>query len=152
MKKSAKVILAIVAVLLVATIVFASLYLSNRQEIPEGVLAVNYRGSTVYASFDTLTLQAITGTIVNGKGEEKVIEATGIELSMLLQALHIDPTSINSVAVTADDAYSVSLTAEEIAESGKAFLAKDGDEFNLIVFGESNSKRSVRDVVKLDID
>ena len=114
---------------------------------------VNYNGCTKYVELDKLDKTDVVGTIVNGKGEKMEINESGTAISDVLAAAGIDTAEINSVTATASDEFSAELTAAEIAEDGKAYLADDGDNgVKLIVFGDKNSKRNVRDVVKLDVN
>ena len=44
------------------------------------------------------------------------------------------------------------MTAEELAAPGKVYLTVETDgTFRLVVFGDSNSKRNVSDVIKLTL-
>ena len=113
---------------------------------------VNYQGKTTYIELDKLTTVEVSGTIVNGKGEEKTVHEQGVSVADVLRAADIDPAAITGVSVTASDEFSADLSAEEVNEAGKAFLSEDGEGgMKLIVFGDPNSKRNVRDVVKLDV-
>ena len=54
--------------------------------------------------------------------------------------------------MTADDAYNAVVTAEEIAEPDRVYLIQqDEGGLRLIVFGDSNSKRSVSNVASLSV-
>jgi len=113
---------------------------------------VNYGEKTVYIEMDTLAKIKINGTIVNGKGEQKEVDEIGVPLADILNAAGIDPAEVNVVTVSADDEFSAEISGEEIQEEGKAYLADDGEDgMRLIVFGDSDSKRNVRTVVKLDV-
>ena len=57
-----------------------------------------------------------------------------------------------TVTVTSADEYSVRLTAEEVAAEDKAWLLFEGDAFRLIVFGDKDSKRNVKNVIRLQVD
>ena len=95
----------------------------------------------------------ITGTVLNGKGEEKEIHEQGVSVAEVLYAAGVDPAQVNNLKVTAADEFYAQLAGDEIREEGKAFLAEDGQGgMKLIVFGDSNAKRNVRDVVRLDTD
>lgn len=72
------------------------------------------------------------------------------ELKDLLESEKID--SYSNVTVISDDSYHAELTAEEVAEEGRAYLMLQDEELRLIVFGDSNSKRSVSNVVQIVIE
>ena len=57
------------------------------------------------------------------------------------------------VTVTADDEYSAVVTAEELAAPDKVYLiAQEEDGVQLVVFGDSNSKRNVSNVVRVTVE
>ena len=60
-------------------------------------------------------------------------------------------TDYQKVLVVADDAYSAEVTAEEIAAPGQVYLMRQEDGIRLVVFGDSNSKRNVTNVVRLEV-
>lgn len=100
--------------------------------------------------WDELTLVPVRGTTINGKGEEKVIDAEGVALGRLLDMNGIEvPEKITAVA---RDAYQAEVSADELAEEGRVFLIKAEDGLRLIVFGDANSKRIVRDVVRVVVE
>lgn len=143
----------IIAALVILTAILALVHFSTRDKIPDGALMVNYGEKTVYIEMDTLAKIKINGTIVNGKGEQKEVDEIGVPLADILNAAGIDPAEVNVVTVSADDEFSAEISGEEIQEEGKAYLADDGEDgMRLIVFGDSDSKRNVRTVVKLDVE
>ena len=111
---------------------------------------VQYDGKSSYISLETLSLTEVRGTILNGKGEEKEVLAQGVSIPDVLKAAGIDSARIQAVRAVADDEFSAEFSAEETNEPGRIFLAGDEDgSMKLIVFGDSDSKRNVRNVVKL---
>lgn len=54
-----------------------------------------------------------------------------------------------NVTVISDDSYSADLSAEEIAEEGTACLLLDAGYLRLVISGDSNSKRSVSNVIQV---
>ena len=149
--KHKKVVLGIIAVLVLLTAVLAVVHLSTRDKVPEGSLMINYNGESRYIRVDELDLVEVSGTVVNGKGEEKEVREQGIAVSDVLIAAGIDPTAVSGVTVTAADGFAAELSGDEVNEAGKAFLTDDGEEATLIVFGDSNSKRRVHNATKLDV-
>lgn len=149
MKKAEPVKIAIIVLVLITAVV-AIFYLTTRQTAPEGTLRIESGGQVIELPLERLEFVPVHGTTVNGRGEERIIDAQGVLLSMVLQEAGI--TGFAEVTVTADDAYNAVVTAEEIAESDRVYLIQqDEGGFRLIVFGDSNSKRSVSDVASLSV-
>ena len=146
-----KSIIGIIAALVLLTAVFTVIHLTTRSRVPEGSLAINYNGKVCYVEIDSKDLIEVRGTVVNGKGEEKEVHEQGIAVSDVLRAAGIDLTAISGVTVTADDEFSAELSADEVNEDGKAYLTDDGETMTLIVFGDSNSKRRIHNVVSLTV-
>ncbi len=148
MKKIRWTTMAVVGVLLITGIA-AGLRLAAHTETQAGTLRI-YQGKTckevVLASFAE---EPISGTLRNGKGEEQQIEGTGVLLSSLLRDAGV--TAYDAVTVTADDAYSAVVYAEEIDAGDRVYLMPQDDGIRLLVFGDSNSKRSVTDVVSITV-
>lgn len=99
----------------------------------EGEILLN--GETVKIS--ELDMLDITGTVVNAKGEKTQISANGIPLARLTDG---------DVTVKASDSYSAVIRADE---SDKAYLIADGNGLRLVVFGDSDSKRNVKNVTEV---
>ena len=139
MKKNKRVFL-IVLCLALLTAVLAVVYLTARVPDVSGSVLIN--GEPV--SLSLFTYRAVTGTVVNGKGEEKQIDAQGISLAEAVG------TDFETATVTASDAYSATVEKDE-AESAYLLLSDDGSSLRLVVFGDGNSKRSVKNVVSIDV-
>ena len=140
----------LIAVLVIVAALAATLHLSTRVTADEGCILVEIQGNTTNISLSDLPYHAVQGSLVNGKGETREINAQGISLSALLDKAGV--TEYTAVSVVADDSYSVDVAAEEVAESGKVFLVIAENELpELVVFGDSNSKRNVSGVVRLVI-
>ncbi len=151
--KQKKTTLLVLMVLVLATTVLAVVHLSTRDRVPEGALMIRCKDQTGYIELGKLKTAEVTGTIVNGKGEETEVREQGVRVEDVLKAAGIDPAEAGSVTATAADEFSAVLTGEEIREDGKAWLAQDQEgSIKLIVFGDSNSKRNVRNVVRLTVN
>ena len=122
---------------MLVTAILALVHLTTRTPEVEGSILIN--GEAV--SIDSLDLEQVTGTIVNGKGEEKQIDAQGINIAKLFDGHY------ESITITASDEYSAVVNVDE---TDNAYLILDDDNPGLVVFGDSNSKRCVRDVVRID--
>lgn len=150
MKKS-KLTIIMIAVLVVLTAVLAIIHLTTRQQEEEGAVQVVYEGRTIPVYLDDLKpVAAVQGTVTNNAGEEKQIDGQGILVSDVLK---LAGTAVDtSVTVTSADEYAVSLTAEEVAEEGRAWLLIEEGTLRLIVFGDQGAKRNVKNVVRLTVE
>ena len=87
-----------------------------------------------------MKMSPVNGNIVNGKGEEKQIDAHGIILSEVCGG------GYSRATVTASDEYSAIVYS---GDDAYLILSDDGS-LRLIVFGDENSKRNVKHVVRID--
>jgi len=140
----------LLAGILLLTAVVAVIHLQTRTEVPEGSLRLVVEGRETMLALSKLELAPVTGTIVNGKGEEKQIDARGIAVSALLSQNGVDaPTQVK---VIADDEYYALLTAEDVFSPEGVYLIEEEDGgVQLIVFGDTNSKRNVSNVVTVEV-
>ena len=137
--------------LIVITIVAALLHLNTREAVAEGTLLISAGGDTITVDLSKLEFEPVIGTRVNGKGEEHTVDAPGISLKNVLAREKI--TDYTKVTVMSDDSYSAEVSAEEIADGSKAFLiVEEEKELRLVVFGDTNSKRSVSNVVQIVVE
>lgn len=152
MKKN--LMIKIVLVLALVTAVFAVVHLSTRQAEKAGAIQVSYGGKIVSVPLSKLTLQNVSGIAVNGKGEEKTIEGQGTPLSEVLIQAGVDLSTVQQVTISAADEFSAVLTVGEVAEDGKAYLLQEEGEERprLIVFGDPDSKRRVKDVARIEVE
>ena len=149
MKKVEPVKLAVIVLVLITAVV-AVFYLATRPTASEGTLRIENGSQVMELPLERLELIPVRGTVVNGKGEERTVDAQGILLSQVLRVAGV--SEFTEVTVTADDAYNAVVTAEEIAELNRVYLIQqDEGGLRLIVFGDSNSKRSVSDVASLSV-
>ena len=139
--KQKHLIIGILVVLILLTATFTVLHLSSRNSAPEGAILIQYKGKTSYVQPDQLSPVDVSGTIINGKGEEKKIQGKGVPVSKLA------PGSFDLAVVTAEDEYSASVPAED-AEQAWILINEDGS-YRLIVFGDGNAKRDVKNVCKV---
>lgn len=134
---------AIIAALIFVTAVLAVIHLTGRDNAADGMILLNDRGEISYIDPEQLSLTDVAGTTVNGKGEEKRIEAKGVPLDVVTGA------NFDMVTVTADDAYTAQVGAEEFE---RAYLIVDDGALRLIVFGDANAKRDVKHIVRIDVE
>ena len=146
-----------ILILVLVTAVVAVFHLTTRTAVPKGMLRIEYAdGQAGEVSLEYLErsrgleLIPVQGTIVNGKGEARTIDAQGILLSDVLREAGVTEYSV--VTVTADDAYNAQVAAEEIVAPDKVYLIRQEEGgMQLIVFGDENSKRNVSNAVCLTV-
>jgi len=143
----------ILLVLLALTALVAGLYLATREQIPDNALAVEYGGKTHYADLQGIRLTEIHGERVNGKGETKPVDGMGFSLCDLLTWTLGEDFVCEAVTATAADGFSAEVTVDELFAENKAVLLLDEEagSLQLIVFGDSDSKRSVKNVERIEI-
>lgn len=148
MKKTKVVFL--ILLLVVLTGVLSVVHLTTRNKVGADEVQLTYKDKTYSVEYKKLDLEQVTGTRVNGKGEEKKVEAPGILLRKLLEEKDIEEYS--QVTVVSDDSYSAKIAVEEIKEEEKAYLLLQEEELRLVVFGDENSKRSVSNVKQIIVE
>lgn len=120
------------------TAILAVIHLKTRTPETEGEILIN--GKSI--SISDLDFSRVTGTIVNGKGEEKQIDSQGILLS------DVCGNDFSKITATASDEYSAEILPED-SENAYIILTDDGS-LRLIVFGDLNAKRDVKNLVRID--
>lgn len=135
-----KRVFTVIAVLTLLTAALAVIHLTTRTPDVEGAVIVN--GKTVM--IDDLSLSSVNGTVVNGKGEKITIDAQGVPLG------DVCGTDFTSVTVTASDEYRAEVSSGEIQNA--YLIQKDDGSLQLIVFGDENLKRCVKNVVRIDAE
>lgn len=133
------------------TAALAVLHLTTRESVPEGAVRLSFQGKTVYLTADEIEKSHISGTLVNGKGETVSVDAMGIALMDALDAQSVPVSEITRIKITAQDAFSAEVSGAELRENGKIYLTARDNSVTLVVFGDSNSKRNVRDVAVIDV-
>lgn len=149
MKSHKAIILAFI--LVVFTMIAAVFHFNTRQEVPENVIQIVTGEKTYTIDIEKLEYEQVIGVRINGKGEEIPVDEQGISVKRFLSLENIEVYSY--ISVVADDSYSAKLTAEEVSETGKAFLTvQEEGGLRLVVFGDENSKRSVSNVVQIIVE
>lgn len=141
---------ALILVLVILTGIAAWFHLSTREEVTEGTVQVTVDGHAQTLKLSGLPYEPVSGVRVNGKGESISVEGDGISVKAFLETQNT--ASCSKVTVVSDDSYSAELTAEEIQQDGKAYLLLEDGYLRLVVFGDSNSKRSVSNVVQILVE
>lgn len=152
MKKSSKIIIAVIVTLIALTAVLAIVHSAARTEVPDGALLVSCGGEKKYVDLASLDTVSVRGSVVNGKGEKSDVNTQGVPLADVIENAGFDPNGAVTVKVTADDEFSAELSGDELNEDGKAYLVGEDDgSMRLVVFGDSNAKRNVRNVVSVEV-
>ena len=144
--KNKKIIIFII-LLLAITGIAAFSHLSTREVVPENGIQIIANGESKILDVDKLDYETVTGTYVTGKGEEREVNDPGISLKAILKEAGV--SEFTRVNVTSDDSYSVEVTVEE---SSEAYLIHEEDSLRLIVFGDKDSKRNVKNVVTIEVE
>ncbi len=140
-----------VIVLLNFTIIVAFLHLNTRENVAEGTLLISTEDTSVTVDISKFNYEQVTGIRMNGKGEEIEVNAPGISLNSILEQEKI--RNYTKVIVYSDDSYSAEILAEELETENKVFfIVEEEKTLRLVVFGDTNSKRSVSNVVKIVVE
>jgi len=145
-KKGNKAMLLIV-VLAIVTVIAAIVHLSTREDVAKGTIQLVMAEETSTIAISELELEQVTGTRVDGKGDEHEVSAPGISLKNLLSLEGVGEYA--EIQVIADDSYAAVLKKSELDEKDNAYLILKEESLRLIVFGDSNSKRSVSNVAQI---
>jgi len=134
-----------IAALFMLTIFAAAWHLTTRTQTVAGAIIVAFGESQVVLHADALTLSAVKGEIVNAKGDVTAIDARGISLPQLLATAGAEHAA--AVTTVASDEYSARLTANEF-DRAHIILLED-DSLQMIVFGDPDSRRNVRNLAEV---
>ncbi|WP_026658760.1 hypothetical protein [Butyrivibrio sp. AC2005] len=153
MKKKSIVI---VIILLVITCIASFFYLRSRNDAPKGNLAIINGDKTVLIDAFSGSLVSVKGVTINAKGQEKDVDETGISLKDAISKSGLDNTGFTRARVVSSDEFAAEISFDEINEDGKAYLAKQQEDdgstsARLYVFGDSDSKRQVKNVVRIEL-
>ncbi len=147
--KSRKVMI-FIGILIALTVITTILHLSTREEVPEHSVKVTTSEKEITLDIMSMEHESVTGIRINGKGEEIPVEGEGIKVQQLLESLDIREYS--KVRIVSDDSYEAQVTKEEVMEKHKVYFLLEEDTLRLVVFGDTNSKRSVSHVVQIIVE
>lgn len=159
MKK--KIFTVTVAIVLALAVVGVAIHKIGQNET-SGIVLIS-ESEQVEISLDELTVTDFSGTIVNGKGETFEHDFSGILLrdALIKKGFILDQTS--EVTVTSADNYSATILADEILNYDKVYIATvcdgeqvegiEGDSYGaeIVVFGDKDSRRCVRYLMKVEV-
>ena len=141
------------AALLLMTAILAIVYISSRDKVPEGTIAVEYEDQVSYVTTIDMDAVEIDTELTDAKGETYWLTAVGVELSEVLRKAGVDPATVDQVTVLASDEYSATVTGDEVRTNGKVCLLLAEDEApELVVLGDPNRKRNVSNVERITVD
>lgn len=137
-----KKIMLVPAALLLVTLVLAVINRAVRETAEDNTVLVRWGSSERSIPITELDCGNVEGTLINGKDEKTSVSGRGIALAELAEG------EFASVRVTSDDEYSAEVTFKEI---GNAYLIlREDGSVQLCVFGDSNSRRAVRNVKRVE--
>lgn len=128
--------------LLVCAGIFALLWQRLRTPAAEGALQLLQEGQTEELPFALLDAGEVKGTLVRSKGNEEIL-ARGISVKDLLK-----DRSYSFIEAVSDDAYTARIPAEDAA---RAYIILEDGKPRLIVFGDTDAKRSVKGLIRLEL-
>ena len=148
-----RIILLLILILAVAVALLAVLHLTGDRIVEQGKVEIIQKDQKWFLGKSDIARIPVKGELVNGKGERVNIDAKGSLLADVLTSVGIDPAEVDDLRITSQDEYSAEISGEELLEAGKVYLVSDDDgTFTLIVFGDSNSKRKVKNVARIEVD
>ena len=152
--KTSKTMKIMVIVLLLVTITATTVYLLNRAKTPEDAIVLEYGSTTYIVDLQGIRMTEIHGERMNGKGEIKPVDGMGFHLQDLVAWTLGKDFTCDTVTITASDGVSAEITADELNEEGKVVLLLNEEDgrLQLIVFGDSDSKRSVKQVERIEVN
>lgn len=129
------------------------LHLTDDRIVEQGQVEIIGKGQKSFAGESDIARIRVKGELVNGKGESVRIDAQGSLLEDVLTSAGINPAEVAVLKITAQDEYTAEVSGEELLEADKVYLIREGDgSYTLVVFGDSNSKRKVRNVTRIEAD
>ena len=148
-----RISLLIILILAAAAALLAVLHLTGGRNVKQGKVEIIRKDKKWVLDESDIARIPVKGELVNGKGERINIDAKGSLLADLLTSAGIDPSETASLKITSRDEYSAEISGEELQEADKVYLISEGDgTFTLVVFGDSNSKRKVKNAARIEVD
>ena len=142
--------IAVISVLLVLTAILSVFYLRSRNNVKPGSILVQSKDKSVTIQLSDMDMKHVNGTITNKKGETKEFDSEGILLTDIPSLLPAD--DYTKITVISDDEYKAELDRNELGGSVEAWLIQNDESVRLVVFGDKDSKRDVKNVVRVEIE
>ena len=148
-----RIIPLLLLILAAAVALLAILHLTSNRIVERGQVEIIRKDQKVFIGGSDIARIPVKGALVNGKGESVKIDAKGSLLADVLVSAGIDPAEVAVLKISSQDEYSAEISGEELLEAGKVYLISAGEgSFTLVVFGDSNSKRKVKNVARIEVD
>ncbi len=153
MKKQTKII--ILAIVVLAALAGILGYSVRKVSSPKDGLVITASGKETVIAWEDINRESFEGDLVNGKGETSHHVYEGVQLKSILEQAGAGIGEVSKLTVTSEDNYSAEVSGKEVLEAGKVYVAlmsdgevikgiEGGQGAQLIVFGDSDSKRAVR--------
>ncbi|MBO6157989.1 MAG: hypothetical protein J6P72_01860 [Firmicutes bacterium] len=151
--KQKRIILLVVFFLAAMVALLAVLHLSSGKMVKQGQVEIIRQDQKQKIDGSDIARIPVKGELVNGKGEARAVDAKGSLLADVLSSVGIDPAEVAVLKVTAQDEFSAEISGEELLEKDKVYLISEDDgTVALVVFGDSNAKRNVKNVARIEVD
>ena len=145
-----KKILTVISLLLSLTAFCGAIYLGQRQQVNAGSIMIKTPSNEISVNMNDLPLTKVEGETINKKGEVKKISAQGYEAAYIPSLAGAD--KYTEISVYSDDEYHADISADELlADVNKAWIILEEGSPRPIVFGDTDSKRNVKNVVRIEI-
>lgn len=137
--------------LTVLVAVCAAWNLYTQPDTRPGTVLVRQNGQTCELKLSMLSPAALHFDVTDAKGEVRIIDAPGVSLGDALRTAGISTAEIKSVTVTAADAYSATVSGDEIRANATWLILQDDGGFRLLIPDDPDSRRNVSSVQSIDI-
>ena len=151
MKKNSRLLPILFLALTVLVAACAAWNLYTQPTTEPGVVLIHQGDHTYELYKNKLSPASLHFDVTNAKGETRAIDAPGVSLDYALRAVGISTDEINSVTITAADAYSATVSNDEIRADAAWLIISDDNTFRLIVPTDPDSRRNVSNVQTIDI-
>ena len=145
-----KKLVTLVAILAIVAVAAAVIHLTTAPKASDGDVIMTYGGKEIGITLADLELTDVNGVRVNGKGEEIEVNGKGISVKDLLHEYGV--ADFTKISVVSEDSYAAEIENAEVQEEGKAYILVEEGEARLVVFGDTNSKRSVSNVKQIIVE
>lgn len=144
-----KRVILIISVLLAITAVTAFVYCASRDKTESGTLLIKTASGDITVDINDLDLSDVKGEVKNNKGEIKTIDAMGYPVADIPSLA--GTANYSEITVYSDDEYHAVLSEDELKDRSSAWLITDEGALRLIVFGDGDSKRNVKNITRIEI-
>lgn len=171
MNKEKKIILIILSVLLLLIVVFTLLNIGSITNIGDkkidSAILFKYKEKEYIVSFEhieKLKCEKFDAVINSSTQKNKKVEYTAVKLTDILKSVGIDYKEINKAIVRAEDAYTSSVSIDDINKNDNVYIAykmngkylksrKEGGDgpFQLVIRSDSFSQRWVKYVTEVEL-